>query len=119
MEDWSLRPFDLKCLFPTISMIGLVFGLQKNVCIHTCIFWHLGFFFGGFAHGLRGGGGAGLWGLANAPWTGAVVKLLCLSKTKKNSGNWASDFLVPSKKVKGLKVAGSGKEDGYLALDSP
>ena len=67
-NDWSLLPCDPNWRFSTVSMIGLVFGLQKNVCVHTCkdqqpqVF----FFLVGFAHGLPGG---------LAPWTADVVKL--------------------------------------------
>ena len=75
-EDWSLQPCDPKWHFSTVSMIGLVFGLQKNVCVHTCIYRQPGFYFGGFAHGIPGGMG-GLWGLGNAQWTAVVVKVLC------------------------------------------
>ena len=55
-------------------MIGLVFGLEKNVCGYILIHTISHDFFGVFAHGLLGGGGG--MGLGIAPWTRAWVKIV-------------------------------------------
>ena len=60
------------------------------------------FFFGGFAHALPGGGGGmGFGECTMDPGLGQN----CVPSLK-NTTNWATDFLVHSKKGKGLKVVG-------------
>ena len=56
--DRLLGPCDPRWRFPTVCMVGLVFGLE-NVCIHTYIYRQAGFVLGGFAQALPGGTGDG------------------------------------------------------------
>ena len=43
-------------VFPTVCMVGLVFGLE-NECMHNYIYRQAGFVLGGLAQALPGGGG--------------------------------------------------------------
>ena len=81
-------------------MIGLVFGLEENMCGYILVYTDSQvFFFGGFAHGLPGGGGFGECTMDPGLGQNCVPSL-------KNTTNWATDFWVHSKKGKGLKVVG-------------
>ena len=84
-------------------MIGLAFGLEKNVCGYIHVYSDSqGFFFlVGLPMDCRGGGGGGM-GFGECtmdPGQNCVPSL-------KNTTNWANEFLVHSKKGEGLKVVG-------------
>ena len=84
-------------------MIGLVFGLQKNVCGYILVYTDSqGFFLLDLPMDCRGGGGGyGVWGMHHGPGLGQN----CVPSLKYTT-NWATNFLVHSKKGKGLKVVG-------------
>ena len=76
--------------------VGLVSTLE-NVCIHTCIYRQAGSFLGGFAQALPG----------NAPWTQALVQILCCRKGRKKMRN-CKKKLVHFGQGKGVVAAGVG-----------
>ena len=96
-----LRPGDPKWRVPTASMIGLVFGLEINVCEYILIYTDSQGFFCGFAHGLPGVGGRGM-GFGIAPWTRPWVKNV--SRPSKI----LLIFLCSANKGKGKRLYGEG-----------
>ena len=83
-------------------MIGLVFGLEKNVCEYILIYTDSeGFFFGGFAHGLPGVGGYGRGGGGGDCNMDPGLGQKCVPSLKNTT-----DFLVHYKQRKGQEVVG-------------
>ena len=82
-------------------MMGLVFGLERNVCGYILVYTDSQSFFWWVCPWTTGGWGGGGGGMGLGEGT-MVPRVPSLKKTT----NWATDFLVHSKKGKGLKVVG-------------
>ena len=97
-EGWLLRPCDPKWRFHTASMIGLVFGLEKNVCGYILIYTDSQSCFWWVCPWTTGvGGGYGVGDCTMDPGLGQK----CVPSLKNTS-----EFLVHSKQGKGQKVVG-------------
>ena len=100
-DDWLLGPCDPKWRFPTVCMVGFVFGLEK-VSMHTYIYRQARFVLGGFAQALPGArGGHGGWGMHEGP---RLWSKICLA-------TWAErSYKIEKQIAKNLVQSGQGKE---------